>query len=179
MTSRSRDQDILPVRSDPERMARNSQTPSLDNTLLTSRQMAARMAEIRITNIWNVISIQSRPKPVFHKKENDMDVPASNEENEFVLETEDLRPTNVEIQRMIDSALYVFQESTLNHRIGEMVETKVASLLEITYHEAAKGEKTSVYKDFESFVRLIVFGGGVNVANSTKVHNLAGSQDFA
>lgn len=50
------------------------------------------------------------------------------------------------MQRMVYSALHVFQESILDRRIEKKVETKVVSLLGTANHEAANAEKPFVHQ---------------------------------
>lgn len=50
---------------------------------------------------------------------------------------------------MIESALYVFRETTLDRRIEAIVEKIVVSLLETANNEAAKGKMKPVYKAVE------------------------------
>lgn len=61
------------------------------------------------------------------------------------MKTKDVRPTHVELKRVTDSALHIFQETSLNGRIEVMVETSAVILPETAYHEASKSEKTPAY----------------------------------
>lgn len=74
---------------------------------------------------------------------------------------------------MIDSAIPVFQETTLHRRIEAMAKAKVVSLLETASHEAAKGVKSTAYQAVERVVRRIVARGTVNEVINMKDNNLA------
>lgn len=52
---------------------------------------------------------------------------ATDEDDELIIRTKDVMPERVEMQRMIDSALHVFLEATLNRRIEAVVDTIVVS----------------------------------------------------
>lgn len=60
-------------------------------------------------------------------------------DDEFVMETDDVSPTHVEKQRMIESALHLFQEITFHGGIEEMIEAIFVGLLKTANHEASKG----------------------------------------
>lgn len=52
-------------------------------------------------------------------------MPVTDGEDEFVMKTEDVGSTCVEMQCMIESVLYAFRETTLDRRIEAVVETNV------------------------------------------------------
>lgn len=83
-------------------------------------------------------------------------MPVTDEDEEFLMETEDMRPTHVGIQRMIGAALHVFEETTSVRRIEGIINTKVISLLETANHKGCRGQKTLVYQAVEKFVRRVV-----------------------
>lgn len=106
MTSRSHNPDVSPVRDDFERITRRSQVSAAGSPPMTDPEMIARMATTRITGIWNVTPIASRSRLSSHKK-GGVDVPAIDEDNEIVMlliDPDDVRPTHIERQRIIDSA---------------------------------------------------------------------------
>lgn len=105
------------------------------------------MASIRTTRIWNMELITPSPWPPSHKEEVAVHMPVTHKDDELLTETEGVRPTHVEIQRMIESALPVTQEATKGRRRVEMLETKVGIFLGNANQEAAKCQKIPVYQD--------------------------------
>lgn len=91
--------------------------------------MAARVGAIRSTDIRNVEPTMSTPGPSSCKEEVAVDIPGGDEDDEFLLETDDLRSVHVELNRMVESSQHVFQKTILDRRTDVMVETKVVSLL--------------------------------------------------
>lgn len=94
------------------------------------------------------------------------------------MDSDDDKPAQVEVQRMIVSALRIFEETTLKHRLGVMVETKAVSLPETADQEAAKGEKAPVNQAMEKVIRQAATRGPANNVIHLKVNNLAESHDF-
>lgn len=139
MTSKSRNQDISPTRSDPERIVRRCKTFAIVSSPMTNREMPTRIVAIRVTNIWNVDPTILRPGPSSYKEADAVDMLVSYEHHDFLMETKDVKPVHVEMQRMVESALHVLQETTLACHIEAMIETEIASLLDTANHEAAKG----------------------------------------
>lgn len=76
-------------------------------------------------------------------------MPATSEDDEFLVETEDVIPAHVEMQRMTGSFLHVFEETTLDRHIQPMVETKLVSLLETANNRPSNGGKTPFYQAVE------------------------------
>lgn len=91
--------------------------------------MAIRMAAIGTTDIWNVHHTMSISGPSSRKEDVDVDMPGTDEDDEFVIETENVQPVQVEMRRMVESALHAFQETTLDRRIEAIIKTKVICLL--------------------------------------------------
>lgn len=77
MTYSSRKQGILPIGSDPERIARRSKRSAASTPLMTDREMASRMAAISIRDIWNADSIISWPGLLSCKEEDAGDMLAT------------------------------------------------------------------------------------------------------
>lgn len=76
-------------------------------------------------------------------------MPAADEEGKFLMILEDVRPTHVEMQGMMESSLHVFEKTTMNCHMEAMIETKVVCLLEYVDHEAAKDDRAPIYQAFE------------------------------
>lgn len=100
--------------------------------------MTARMAAIYTTRIWNLDPAFSRRGPLSRKKADAVDVPAADEDDKLLMETKDVRSTDVEMQSMIQESLHVLQETALDCRIEAMIETKVVSVLKTVNHECAE-----------------------------------------
>lgn len=145
---------------------------------MTSRGMTARLTTTRTTEIWYVSPIGSSPDPSYSKEKDAVDVPATDEDDEFIVESEDMSPAHAEIKRMIESPFHVFQEAILNHRIEAMIETKVVSLLETFNHETARGEKMSVEQAVERVGHRVVARCAVIEVIHMKDDNLSELQDF-
>lgn len=94
--------------------------------------------------------------PLSSKKQEAVDVPATNENDQFPMDSYNAGPLHVEVQRLTDSALQIFEETTLKRFLGAMVESKVVSLLRKAIQEAAKGEKTPIYQAMGKAVRRAV-----------------------
>lgn len=105
------------------------------------------MAAICTTDIWNTEPNILRPKPLSREEEVSVDMPMTEQDDEFLTEHEDVRSTHICLQRMIESALNVFHETTMVRRMEAMVEAKVVSFSENANLEASKGKKTPVYQD--------------------------------
>lgn len=65
-------------------------------------KMAMRMAFIRSTDIWSMKPIVLRPKPSSCKEEDAVDIPTTDEDDEFLVDSGHLKATNIEVQRMIE-----------------------------------------------------------------------------
>lgn len=100
------------------------------------------MAVFYTKDIWNVNSIASRPGPSFCRKEDAVHVLLTDEDDNFLMAHGHIRPASVQMQRIIVSASKVFEETTLERRIGALERTKVNSLLETVSQKAFKGEQT-------------------------------------
>lgn len=96
------------------------------------------METIHKTDIWNVVDITSRPEPSSCMEEGAIHVPVTDEYDVFLMETKDVSPKNVEMQRMTEWALQIFLETTLDRRLKAILETQVVSLLETASHENSK-----------------------------------------
>lgn len=73
----------------------------------------------------------SRRRPSSCKQEVAVYMPATSEDDECVMKSEGIRPMHAEMQHMIESALHVFQVTTLDRRIEATVEKKVFIFLKI------------------------------------------------
>lgn len=107
--------------------------------------------------------------------EDAVDNVATDEDAVFIMGAGDMRPVHVKMQRLIESALHVIHEATLNRRTEAMVGTKDVSLTENTSHEAAKGRKTTVYQAVERIVCRVVARSAVNVVIHMNVDNFVKS----
>lgn len=94
-----------------------------------------------------------RPLLSSRKEDDAVAVLTTDENDEFLMEPKDVRPSYVEVRRMIESALQIFEETTLERRNDTMMEIKVASLFEIATQEATKLGKIIDYLDVEKMAR--------------------------
>lgn len=140
--------------------------------------MAARMAIIRTTVIWNVKLITSRPEPLYYKKGESADVLPTDEDDDCLIETEDERPMYVVVQLVMKLDLHVFQETTLGRRIETIVETKVASSLETASHEGVKREGKNLYQAVDKIVHRVVARSAINEVIHMKVDKLVELQEY-
>lgn len=83
------------------------------------------MTAIRTTDIWNLVLSIPSPTPFSRKKEGAVVVQVIDGDDEFVMETEDVRPMQAELQRVIKSVVHAFQEATLDRCIEASVGTEV------------------------------------------------------
>lgn len=99
---------------------------------MTGREMAARMPTTCTTDIWDVNPIASRHGPSFRKEEHAVYFPTNDKDDEILTDLDEVRPTHVEVQHMIESTLQMFKETNMKSCLGVMVETKaVSSTLQI------------------------------------------------
>lgn len=117
MNSRKRNHVISPAGSNPECIARRSQISCIGNILITNQEMAPRMAALRMMDICNMKPSSSRPGPSSRKKEVAVDMPVTDEHDEFLMERKVMRRTYVDIQRMIEAAVQVFQKPTTDRQM--------------------------------------------------------------
>lgn len=94
------------------------------------------------------------------------------------MDPDDVRPTHVGMQRVIVSAIRIFEDTTIERRLGVTVKTKVISLLETANQETANGEKASANQAVENFVRQAAARGSSNDVDHTKANILDESQKF-
>lgn len=66
--------------------------------------------------------------------------------DELLRNTENESPTHIEMQHMIELALHVVQETTLDHHIKAMVKTKVVIIVDTANYEAVKGKNMPIYQ---------------------------------
>lgn len=97
-----------------------------------------------MSDIWRVDPTMLSPGHSSRREEDSVDMPVTDEDYVFLMKTNDLISTHVDLKRMIEPALYVFQETTLDCCIEARVETQVVSSLETTKREVAKGKKTPI-----------------------------------
>lgn len=76
---------------------------------MNDREVAKRMEVIRTTDIYNVNLIASSPEHSSRKEEDAVDLPDAVEDDECLIQRDDMRPTHVEIQRMNESTLQIFE----------------------------------------------------------------------
>lgn len=79
---------------------------------------------------------------------------------------------------MIESALRVFQETTLDRRIKAMVETKVIGLHKFAKREASNVNKTSVDQAVQNVVRRVDTQSIIKEIIDRKVDSLAEIENF-
>lgn len=123
MTSRNRNQDISPAGSDNRPTAKRSVAPSIGKPPIPNQEMPARTEAIRTADIWNVGSTMVNPRPLSCREEDATDMTVTDKDEELLIETEDVRIMHVEMQRMVESTLHVFQETTLERRIEGTIKT--------------------------------------------------------
>lgn len=136
------------------------------------------MAAIRYTDIWKADPTFSRRGPSSGNENDAVDMPSTDEDDEFSMETKDLRLTNVKMQRMIMSAFYIFEEIALDRRNASMGEALLVSLLEAAHYEASKNETTPIQKAAQKHLRLVVTPGDLSKRIHVKVDNHSESNDF-
>lgn len=178
IASRSCRQNILPVGRDPELIGIKRLVLRGSGILMSDHEIAARMTSFHTTDTWNAHLIISRPGPLSCKEEDAIDVLATVEEDEFLIDPGNVRPTYVDVQRMIESGLPTSQGTTLDHHIEVMVVTKVVSSPENAKHEGAKPEKTLVYQTDDKVVRQVVASGAVNEVIHMEANILEESHGF-
>lgn len=72
--------------------------------------------------------ITSNPLPSSCREEDALDILANDEHRKFLRKAEELRPTHVEMQCIIQSAIHVFHNSTMDHHVETIVKTEAVSL---------------------------------------------------
>lgn len=72
---------------------------------MTNQEMAAKLAAFCTTHTWNENPVTSKPEPSSRKEENAVDVLATDEDDDFLMDTEDVRPPHVQMQCMFESSL--------------------------------------------------------------------------
>lgn len=70
------------------------------------------MKNIRITDIVNVDPIASSCEHSSRKEASTLEVLAASDNDQFLIDSNAVRPEHVELQRMIESALHIFEKST-------------------------------------------------------------------
>lgn len=89
------------------------------------------------------------------------------------METKDVRTLHVRIERMVESVLHEFQETTLDRCVEAIVETKVINLLETVSYKALKGENTFSYQAVKKVVHRVVTRDAINEVVLMRADNLA------
>lgn len=95
--------------------------------------------------IWNVDPTISNHRTTSCKVQDAANMLVTDSVDRFFTETEDHRPTHVETQRTIASALQVLQETTLNRHFKAIVETNNIWFLETTIQKTTKAVRTVIY----------------------------------
>lgn len=88
---------------------------------MTDCESAARLAIIRTMDAWNVNRITLRLRPSSREEENAFDVPVTDKGDEVQIDPDNARRAQVEVQRMIESVLHIFEETTLECRLEAIV----------------------------------------------------------
>lgn len=81
--------------------------PFIGTTPLKNHELATRMVALSTTDIWNMKSTVSSPGHASCREESIVDILVTYEDDEFLMESEDLRLTQVETKRTFESALHV------------------------------------------------------------------------
>lgn len=76
--------------------------------MITDQEITERMATIRMTHICNKKPTKSGFGPSSCREKVAVDMSVTDVDNEIVTKPEDVRPTHVEMQRTIESALHLF-----------------------------------------------------------------------
>lgn len=117
-------------------------------------------------------SATSRSEPLSQKEDIAAIILLTDDDKEFVMEAEKVRPTHAGMLRMILSAILVSKETTVDRRMEEKVETEVVGLFKAANHEAVKSESTLLYQAVENLVRRGVTRGAVNEVIHMKIDDL-------
>lgn len=83
------------------------------------------------------------------------------------------------MSRFVESALHLFQQTTMDRGTEAMVETRAVTLFENANQYAVEGQKTPVYWAVEKIVHRVFDRGALNYVVHMNCDNLAESQDFA
>lgn len=105
MTPLTCNPDVLPVGGNHKYMTRRSQVLVAGSPPMTDHNMTARMASIRTADICNVNRIASTPGRLYRKEEVAVNVPATDKDDEFPIDLDDVRPMYGEVQCMTISVL--------------------------------------------------------------------------
>lgn len=106
--------------------------------------MVARIVAIRTTEVWNSSHITLRPGPFSCRDEDGVDVLVITEDNEFLMDPDNVRPIQAAVQLMQELILQMLEETTLECRLGSMMEIKVVSLL-IKANQETSNKKTPLF----------------------------------
>lgn len=88
-----------------------TQASAAGSPLMIDREMAMRMVTIRTMGVYKVNLIASTPRPSSCENEDEVDIPEPDEDGKFPINPDDVRPTYVELQRVIESARKIFEEN--------------------------------------------------------------------
>lgn len=113
------------------------------------------------------------------KGEDVVDVLATSDDDGFVMETYNVRSKDIEMQHMIELALPIYQETTMDRCIKEMVETKVFSWVKTANYEAGKGKKIPFYQAVQTVLHLAVALGTVNEAVTMNIDDIFECKAFS
>lgn len=105
---------------------------------------------IRATDLWNMHLFVLRLVPLSRRKQDPLKFRTTDVHDGFSTPTDGARPTDAKVPCMIASILQVFEETTFECRIENMVKTKFDSLLGAATEEAAKREYSFVSSCKES-----------------------------
>lgn len=120
MKTRSRNPALSSVGSSPKAILRSVCFSAACNAQLADAEMAAQITNIRITDVWNnelAVKVPETTHLPMDDRHSD-DLPESGEDEEFLHENYRLHITHSEVQKMIDSAMYRYEESTMR-RLSE------------------------------------------------------------
>lgn len=80
--------------------------------------MLARMVTMHRTDICNVNPIASRPWILFPEEWDAMDLPTTIEDDEYLIDCDDARQSQANMQRMVESALKMYEEPIMERRLS-------------------------------------------------------------
>lgn len=139
--------------------------------------MAARKTNIRMVCTWILAYNKSIPGLLSRKHKVVVYIPVTNRDDKLLVGAEIVRPRHIETQGMIESALHVFQETSLDRPIETMIETKDVNFREFVKQKPVKC-KNAVDHAVERFLCQIVDKDVVNKFIRMKVEKLVESKDI-
>lgn len=81
------------------------------------------------------------------KKENAVDVPTTEKNNDFLIDPIQVSPTNLLVYRNVKSFLLMFDKTVLECHVGAMVEAKIVVFLRTVTQEFPANKRSQLIKD--------------------------------